>query len=62
LVWLESKLIKRLFILGIEVGRNIVVNLGDGVFDIGKLEQVSFEAKEELLRLVRNILLKAKTP
>jgi len=27
--------------------RNIVVNLGDELFDIGKLEQVSFETKEE---------------
>jgi hypothetical protein len=43
------------------MGRNIVVNLGDEVFDIGKLEQVSFETKEELLRLAHNILLKAKT-
>jgi hypothetical protein len=44
------------------MGRNIVVNLGEEVFDIGKLEQVSFETKEELLRLAHNILLKAKTP
>jgi len=44
------------------MGRNIVVNLGDELFDIGKLEQVSFETKEELLRLAHNILLKAKTP
>ena len=43
------------------MGRNIVVNLGDEVLDIGKLEQVSFETKEELLRLAHNILLKAKT-
>ncbi len=41
------------------MGRNIVVNLGDEVLDIGKLEQVSFESKEELLRLAHNILLKA---
>jgi hypothetical protein len=40
------------------MGRNIVVNLGDEVFDIGKLEQVSFEAKEEILRLAHSILLK----
>ncbi len=44
------------------MGRNIVVNLGDEVFDIGKLEQVSFETKEELLRLAHDILLKAKNP
>jgi len=44
------------------MGRNIVVNLGDEVFDIGKLEQVSFETKEELLRLAHSILLKAKAP
>ena len=43
------------------MGRNIVVNLGEEVLDIGKLEQVSFETKEELLRLAHNILLKAKT-
>ncbi len=41
------------------MGRNIVVNLGDEVLDIGKLEQVSFESKEELLRLAHSILLKA---
>jgi len=29
--------------------------------DIGKLEQVSFENKEELLRLAHSILLKPKT-
>ncbi len=44
------------------MGRNIIVNLGDEAFDIGKLEQVSFETKEELLRLAHGILLKAKTP
>jgi hypothetical protein len=32
------------------MGRNIVVNFGEALFDIGKLEQVSFETKEELLR------------
>jgi hypothetical protein len=42
------------------MGRNIVVNLEDELFDIGKLEQVSFETKEELLRLAHSILLKAK--
>jgi hypothetical protein len=44
------------------MGRNIVVNLGKEVLDIGKLEQVSFETKEELLRLAHNILLNAKSP
>ncbi len=44
------------------MGRSIVVNLGDEVFDIGKLEQVSFETKEELLRLSHDILFKAKNP
>jgi hypothetical protein len=44
------------------MGRNIVVNLENDSLDIGKLEQVSFETKEELLRLAHNILLKAKTP
>ena len=41
------------------MGRNIVVNLGSEVLDIGKLEQVSFETKEELLRLAHSILLKS---
>lgn len=41
------------------MGRKIVVNLGDEVLDIGQLEQVSFESKEELLRLAINILLKS---
>ncbi len=43
------------------MGRNIVVNLGDEVLDIGRLEQVSFETKEELLRIAHNILLKTNT-
>ncbi len=42
------------------MGRNIVVNLGDEILDVGKLEQVSFESKEELLRLAHNILLNKK--
>jgi hypothetical protein len=41
------------------MGRNIVVNLEGEVLDIGKLEQVSFETKEELLRLAHSILLKS---
>lgn len=44
------------------MGRKIVVNLENEVLDIGKLEQVSFETKEELLRLAINILLKNVTP
>ena len=40
------------------MGRNIVINLGNEILDIGKLKQVSFENKEELLRLAHNILLK----
>ncbi len=43
------------------MGRKIVLNLGDEILDIGKLEQVSFENKEELLRLAHDILLKTKT-
>ncbi len=42
------------------MGRNIAVNLGNEILDVGKLEQVSFETKEELLRLAHSILLKAK--
>ena len=44
------------------MGRRIVLNLDDEVLDIGKLEQVSFESKEELLRLAINILLKGGNP
>ncbi len=40
------------------MGRKIVLNLGDEVLDIGQLEQVSFESKEELLRLSISILYK----
>lgn len=40
------------------MGRKIIVNLGDEVFDISQLEQVSFESKEELLRNAINILKK----
>lgn len=42
------------------MGRKIFVDLGDEILDIGKLEQVSFDTKEELLRLAHNILLKEK--
>ena len=38
------------------MGRKIAVSLGDEVLDIGSLEQVSFESKEELLRLAISIL------
>jgi hypothetical protein len=42
------------------MGRRIVVDLGGGeVLDISQLEQVSFESKEELLRLAINILKKS---
>jgi hypothetical protein len=42
------------------MGRRIVVDLGGGeVLDITRLEQVSFESKEELLRLAINILKKS---
>jgi hypothetical protein len=44
------------------MGRKIVVNLNDEVLDIGQLEQVSFESKEELLRLAINILFKGGNP
>lgn len=40
------------------MGRKIVVNLGNEMLYIGQLEQVSFESKEELLRLAINILKK----
>jgi tetratricopeptide (TPR) repeat protein len=40
------------------MGRKILVKLEDEELDIGKLEQVSFETKEELLRLAHNILFK----
>jgi predicted ATPase len=38
------------------MGRRIVVNFASDCLDIGKLEQVSFESKEELLRHAVNIL------
>jgi heme/copper-type cytochrome/quinol oxidase subunit 4 len=44
------------------MGRNIVINLGEDTLDVGKLEQVSFETKEELLRLTHNILQKERKP
>lgn len=42
------------------MGRKIVVDLGYEILDIGKLEQVSFESKEELLRHAHKILLNSK--
>jgi predicted ATPase len=44
------------------MGRKIMVQLENQVLDIGKQEQVSFETKEELLRLAHNILFKESTP
>jgi len=38
------------------MGRKIVVQLENETLDLGKQEQVSFETKEELLRLAHNIL------
>ena len=40
------------------MGRKIVLKSMNEEFDIGRLEQVSFETKEELLRLAHSILLK----
>ncbi len=44
------------------MGRKIVVQLENEALDIGKQEQVSFETKEELLRLAHNILFKERMP
>jgi hypothetical protein len=44
-----------------DLGRKIVVNLDNEKVDLGKQEQVSFETKEELLRLAHGILLKNET-
>ena len=41
-----------------DLGRKIVVDLGNEKVDLGRQEQVSFESKEELLRLAHGILLK----
>jgi hypothetical protein len=41
-----------------DLARKIVVDLENEKLDLGKQEQVSFETKEELLRLAHNILLK----
>jgi hypothetical protein len=42
-----------------DLARKIVVDLDDEKLDLGKQEQVSFETKEELLRLAHGILLKS---
>jgi hypothetical protein len=41
------------------LGRNIMVNLDTEKVDLGSQQQVSFETKEELLRLAHKILLKS---
>lgn len=41
-----------------DMGRKIIVDLGNEKLDLGRQEQVSFESKEELLRLANGILLK----
>jgi len=42
------------------LGRKIVIDLEDEKVDFGKQQQVSFETKEELLRLAHNILFKGQ--
>ena len=44
------------------MGRKIIVDLGNEKLDLGRQEQVSFENKEELLRLAIGILLKEGGP
>jgi hypothetical protein len=41
-----------------DLGRKIIVDLDNEKVDLGRQEQVSFETKEELLRLAHGILLK----
>jgi hypothetical protein len=41
-----------------DLGRKIVIDLLNEKLDLGKQEQVSFETKEELLRLAHGLLLK----
>ena len=43
-----------------KMSRKIVIHLENELLDIGKQEQVSFESKEEILRLATNILFKNK--
>jgi hypothetical protein len=45
-----------------DMGRKIIVDLGNEIVDIGRQEQVSFENKEELLRLAAGILLREGGP
>jgi hypothetical protein len=45
-----------------DLGRKILVDLEEEVVDLGRQEQVSFETKEELLRLAHGILLKNQAP
>jgi hypothetical protein len=44
-----------------DLARKIILDLDGQKVDLGRQEQVSFESKEELLRLVHGILLKNKT-
>jgi len=43
------------------LGRKYIIQLDGEVFDFSQKEQVSFETKEELLRLAHNILLKTNS-
>lgn len=45
-----------------DLGRKIIVDLQTEQVDLGRQEQVSFESKEELLRLAHGILLKSQIP
>lgn len=45
-----------------DLGRKIIVDLENEKVDLGRQEQVSFETKEELLRLAHGILLKFPPP
>jgi hypothetical protein len=45
-----------------DLGRKIVIDLDTEKVDLGRQQQVSFETKEELLRLAYNILLKDQVP
>ncbi len=42
------------------LGRKIILNLENEKIDLGKQQQVSFESKEELLRLAHNILFRGR--
>jgi len=45
-----------------DLARKIIIDLGTEKIDLGKQQQVSFENKEELLRLAYRILLKNQEP